>query len=126
VGIVELGVGILQTDLAAGIVDVARVVEQAGFESLFVLEHTHVPASRRDVLEDELHWRDPRILDPFTVLGAAAAVTSRLKLGTAICVVPQHDPIILAKQVATIDHLSGKRHVRGHQHHQQGDRQAED
>lgn len=112
-GTVELGVGIVQTDLAAGIVDVARVVEQAGLESLFVVEHTHVPASRRDVLEDELHWRSARILDPFTVLGAAAAVTSRLRLGTAICIVPQHDPIILAKQVATIDHLSGGRFLFG-------------
>jgi alkanesulfonate monooxygenase SsuD/methylene tetrahydromethanopterin reductase-like flavin-dependent oxidoreductase (luciferase family) len=59
VGTVELGVGIVQTDLAAGIVDVARVVEQAGLESLFVVEHTHVPASRRDVLEDELHCGRP-------------------------------------------------------------------
>jgi probable F420-dependent oxidoreductase len=68
--------------------DVARLVEQAGLESLFVVEHTHVPLSRRDVLEDDLHWRSARILDPYTVLGAAAAVTSRLKLGTAICIVP--------------------------------------
>lgn len=109
----DLGVGIFQTDLGAGIVDVARVVELAGLESLFVVEHTHVPASRRDVLEDEIHWRSARLLDPFTVLGAAAAVTSRLKLGTAICIVPQHDPIILAKQVATIDHLSGGRFLFG-------------
>lgn len=109
----ELGVGVWPTDLAAGIVDVARAVEVAGLESLFVVEHTHVPASRRDVLDDELHWQSARILDQFTVLGAAAAVTSRLKLGTGICIVPQHDPITLAKRVATIDHLSGGRFLFG-------------
>jgi len=59
------------------------------------------------------HSQSARILDPFTALGAAAAVTSRLKLGTGICVVAQHDPIILAKQVATIDHLSGGRFLFG-------------
>jgi probable F420-dependent oxidoreductase len=109
----ELGVGVWPTDLAAGIVDVARVVEQAGLESLFVVEHTHVPASRRDLLDEQGHGDDARILDPFTVLGAAAAVTSRLKLGTGICIVPQHDPIVLAKQVASIDHLSGGRFLFG-------------
>jgi probable F420-dependent oxidoreductase len=109
----ELGVWVIPTDVGAGIVDVARVVERAALESLFVVEHTHVPASRRDVLEDELHWRSAHILDPFTVLGAAAAVTSHVKLGTGICIVPQHDTIILAKQVATIDHLSGGRFLFG-------------
>jgi probable F420-dependent oxidoreductase len=110
---VELGVAIFQTDLNAGIVDVARTVEQAGLESLFVVEHTHVPVSRRDVLTLEWHSQTARILDPFTALGAAAAVTSRLKLGTGICIVAQHDPIILAKQVATIDHLSDGRFLFG-------------
>jgi len=109
----ELGVAVFQTDLNASILDVARAVEEAGLESLFVVEHTHVPVSRRDVLEGEWHRQSARILDPFTALGAAAAVTSRLKLGTGICVVPQHDPIILAKQVATIDHLSGGRFLFG-------------
>jgi probable F420-dependent oxidoreductase len=60
-----------------------------------------------------LHSQLPHILDQFTVLGAAAAVTSRLKLGTAMCIAAQRDPIILAKQVATIDHLSGGRFLFG-------------
>jgi alkanesulfonate monooxygenase SsuD/methylene tetrahydromethanopterin reductase-like flavin-dependent oxidoreductase (luciferase family) len=87
-------------------------VEQAGLESLFLAEHTHVSVSRRDVLVG-LQSELPRIFDQFTVLGAAAAVTSRLKLGTAMCIAAQRDPLILAKQVTTIDHLSGGRFLFG-------------
>jgi alkanesulfonate monooxygenase SsuD/methylene tetrahydromethanopterin reductase-like flavin-dependent oxidoreductase (luciferase family) len=89
-----LGVALFQTDLNARIVGVARAVEDGGLESLLVVEHTHVPVSRRDGLESEWHGQYARILDPFTALGAAVAVTSRLKLGTGICIVAQHDPII--------------------------------
>ena len=81
-------------------------------ESSFLTEHTHIPVSRRDVLSEE-RSQEARILDQFTALGAAAAVTSRLKPGTGMCIVPQRDPIILAKQVATIDHLSGGRFLFG-------------
>ena len=109
----ELGVVAWLTDRGVGIAELAAAVEQAGLESLFLTEHTHVPVSRRDLLDDEAHSQDGRLLDQFTVLGAAAAVTSRLKLGTGICIVAQRDPIILAKQVATIDHLSGGRFVFG-------------
>jgi probable F420-dependent oxidoreductase len=108
----ELGVLVSPTDLSAAITDVARAVEQAGLESLFLVEHTHVPVIRRDVLVG-LHSELARILDQFTVLGAAAAVTSRLKLGTAMCIATQRDPIILAKQVVTIDHISGGRFLFG-------------
>jgi probable F420-dependent oxidoreductase len=108
----ELGVVVAPTDLSAAITDVARAVEQAGLESLFLVEHTHVPVSRRDLLVG-LHSELPRILDQFTALGAAAAVTSRLKLGTAMCIPAQHDPITLAKQVTTVDHLSGGRFLFG-------------
>ena len=108
----ELGVLVSPTDLSAAITDVARTVEQAGLESLFLVEHTHVPVSRRDVLVG-LQSELARILDQFTALGAAAAVTSRLKLGTAMCIATQRDPIILAKQVVTIDHLSGGRFLFG-------------
>jgi probable F420-dependent oxidoreductase len=87
--------------------------EEADLESLFLTEHTHIPVSRRDVLDIPGHSRVDRILDQFTVLGAAAALGSRLRLGTGICVIPQRDPIILAKQVATIDHLSGGRFLFG-------------
>jgi probable F420-dependent oxidoreductase len=83
-------------------------VEARGFESLFVPEHTHIPASRRSPwpgggpLPRE-YWRT---LDPFVGLAAAAAVTRRLKLGTGICLVIERDPITLAKEVASLDHLS--------------------
>jgi probable F420-dependent oxidoreductase len=72
-----------------------------------------VPASRRDVLQDQVHRQDPYILEQFTALGAAAAVTSHLKVGTGMRIVAQRDPIILAKQVVTIDHLSGGRFLFG-------------
>ena len=109
----DIGVVAWLTDLDLGIADVARMVEQAGLESLFVPEHTHVPVVRRDLLDDPYHVHDPRLLDHVVALGAAAAVTSRLKLGTAACVVPQRDPILLAKQVATLDHISGGRFLFG-------------
>ena len=97
------------TDEDVPVTDVATAVEEAGLESLFFCEHNHVPASRVDLLEDPFQARSPRILDQFTALGAAAAVTSDLRLGTACCIVPQHDPMLLAKQVATVDHISGGR-----------------
>src|SRR5262249_18806463 len=113
VAAMDVGVIAWLTDLDVDITELAPLVEQAGFESLFLTEHTHVPANRRDVLDDPLHGRDPRLLDHFTALGAAAAVTTRLKLGTAACVIPQRDPIITAKQVATVDHISGGRFLFG-------------
>ena len=109
----DLGVVAWLTDLDLDIGDLAQMVEQAGLESLFIPEHTHVPVVRRDLLDDPYHARDPRLLDHVVALGAAAAVTSRLKLGTAACVVPQRDPIVLAKQVATLDHISGGRFLFG-------------
>jgi len=109
----ELGVVVWLTDRGVAIADLAPAVEQAGLESLFLTEHTHVPVSRGDVIANEPHDQDARVLDQFTALGAAATITSRLKLGTGICLIAQRDPIILAKQVATIDHLSGGRFLFG-------------
>lgn len=108
----EARVLVFQNELSAGITDIARGVEEAGLESLFVVESTHIPVSERDVLQGT-HRHGAHSLDPFAVLGAAAAVTSRLTLGTGVCLVPQHDPIILARRVATIDHLSGGRFLFG-------------
>jgi len=108
----DLGVVAGLTDLDLGMAAVAQLVEQAGLESLWMFERTHLPVSRREIL-DEGHSRDPRFLDQFVALGAAAAVTSELKLGTSVCVVPQHDPILLAKRVATLDHISGGRFLFG-------------
>ncbi|HEX5248093.1 MAG TPA: LLM class F420-dependent oxidoreductase [Gaiellales bacterium] len=109
----RLGVAVWLTDTGVGITELARIVEDAGLESLFLTEHSHVPASRVDLIAGDRPGEDARLLDQFTALGAAAACTTRLRLGTGICIVPQHDPIALAKQVATIDHISGGRFLFG-------------
>src|SRR3989475_2680451 len=102
------GVYQFSTDYAMRADDLARAVEERGLESLFVPEHTHIPASRKSPwpggpnLPRE-YWHT---LDPFVTLAAAAAVTSRLKLGTGICLVIERDPITLAKEVASLDHFS--------------------
>jgi probable F420-dependent oxidoreductase len=105
------GVFQFSTDYAMRIDDLARETEARGFESLFVPEHTHIPASRKspwpggaDLPREYWHT-----LDPFVALAAAAAVTTRLKMGTGICLVIERDPITLAKEVASLDHLSGGR-----------------
>ena len=109
----EIGVITDVTEYTAPITDLARAVEDAGLESLFITQHTHVPASRTDLRDDEFHRADRHLLDPFVTLGAAGAVTSRIKLGTGICLVAQYDPIILAKQVATLDYVSRGRFLFG-------------
>ena len=104
----HIGVCMFATDYAIRLDELAREAEARGFESLFVPEHTHIPASRKSPwpggpnLPRE-YWHT---LDPFVALAAAAAVTSRLKLGTGICLVIERDPITLAKEVASLDHLS--------------------
>src|SRR5688572_7270029 len=110
-----IGITIFATDTSIGMVELAREVEARGFESLFVPEHTHIPASRKTPYPagEPLPPEYFRTVDPFAALGAAAAVTSRIKLGTGICLVAQHNEINLAKQVATVDHLSDGRFVFG-------------
>jgi len=91
--------------------ELARAAEERGFSSLWVPEHTHIPTSRRtpapvgEPLPDEYK----RTLDPFVALSMAAAVTTRLRVGTGIALPAQRDPIVTAKAVATLDHLSGGR-----------------
>jgi probable F420-dependent oxidoreductase len=112
---VKLGVALFATDLTSDVRDVARAAEDAGFESLFLAEHTHIPTSRRTPYPagGELPDEYARTLDPFLALTAAAAVTERLRLGTGICLVVERDPIVTAKEVATLDVLSGGRVVLG-------------
>ncbi len=93
----------------------ARAVEERGFESLWLPEHTHIPVTRRtpypaggELPRDYLH-----IADPLVGLAAAAAVTRRIRLGTAICLVVEHDPIVLAKRVASLDLISNGRFIFG-------------
>lgn len=112
----ELGVTIFATDRSLPPAEVAREAEARGFASLFVPEHTHIPVSRETpppTGEEELADEYRRTLDPWVGLATAAAVTERIRLGTGIALVAQHDPIALAKTVATLDHLSGGRVVLG-------------
>ncbi|WP_420168608.1 LLM class F420-dependent oxidoreductase [Streptomyces violaceoruber] len=106
---------IFLTDETVTPVRLARELEQRGFGGLYLPEHTHIPVSRRTPapMGGELPREYGRTLDPFVALGQAAAVTERLALGTGITLVAQHDPIGLAKQVATLDHLSGGRFTLG-------------
>ncbi|NEB42384.1 LLM class F420-dependent oxidoreductase [Streptomyces sp. SID14515] len=106
---------IFLTDETVTPVRLARELEQRGFGGLYLPEHTHIPVSRRTPypMGGELPREYGRTLDPFVALGQAAAVTERLALGTGITLVAQHDPIDLAKQAATLDHLSGGRFTLG-------------
>lgn len=105
----RIGVFGTLTDSGIRIDELARAVEDRGFDSLWIGEHSHVPVSvfshpRENGAPLPEFYR--RLPDPFVQLGAAAAVTTRIKLGTSVCIVPEHDPIMLAKQVATLDYLS--------------------
>jgi probable F420-dependent oxidoreductase len=108
----EFGVGYFPTHDGTGPGDVARKVEERGQDAIFFAEHTHIPANRQSP------WRDgsrplPRkyshTYDLFVALTAAAAATNRLRVGSGVCLVVERDPIITAKEVASVDHLSGGR-----------------
>ena len=107
----HIGVGMFATDYAIPIDELARETEARGFESLWVPEHTHIPTSRRTPWPGggELPLEYSHTLDPFISLMLAAAVTKTLKLGTGICLVIERDTITLAKEVASLDRLSGGR-----------------
>jgi len=112
---VHIGVHARLTAESIDVRELARRAEELGFESLFVPEHTHIPASFVAEHPDRAEWAGwaARLYDPFVVLAAAATVTSELRLGTGVCLVPQHHPITLAKQVATLDRLSNGRFLFG-------------
>jgi probable F420-dependent oxidoreductase len=107
----HLGIFSYNTDYGVRPDELAQACEARGFESLWVGEHTHIPASRQTPYPggDPLPKPYYHMADPFVSLMAAAAVTTRLKLGTGICLVVEHDPIVLAKTVATLDFLCGGR-----------------
>ncbi len=109
------GVCIFPTDYSIRIDELARAAEERGFESLFVTEHTHIPASRRTPFPGggELPKEYSHTLDPFVGLTAAAAATRTLKVGTGICLIIEHDPITTAKEIASLDFLSGGRFLFG-------------
>jgi probable F420-dependent oxidoreductase len=102
------------TDLTPRPQEVAGWAEERGFAGLYVPEKTHVPISRQTPWPGgELPDWYLRCYDPFVALSAAAAVTTRLRVGTGSCLVAVHDPILLAKQIASLSHMSGGRFVLG-------------
>jgi probable F420-dependent oxidoreductase len=111
----RLGISTFPTENGTDVKTLGRAIEERGFESLFVPEHTHIPTSRLtpnpgggDIPEEFRHTPDP-----FVVLGAVAACTERLLIGTGVCLVIERDPIVTAKEVATVDLISGGRFLFG-------------
>ena len=107
----KIGVYMFSTDYSIGIVDLARALEDRGFASLFVPEHTHIPTSRRSPWPGggDLPLEYSHTLDPFVGLAAAATATEKLRLGTGIALLTERDPIVTAKAVATLDLVSNGR-----------------
>lgn len=102
------------TDGTVTPVRLARELEERGFAGLYLPEHTHIPVPVESAYPGgELPPECARMLNPFVALAQAAAVTERLGLGTNVALVAQHDPVDLAKQTATLDHLSGGRFTLG-------------
>jgi len=111
----DIGVFNFVTDYGMPINELAPALEERGFGSLFLPEHTHIPTSRRSPWPagGELPKEYSHTHDPFVALSFAAAATKTLTLGTGICLLPQRDPIVTAKSVASLDMLSGGRFVFG-------------
>jgi probable F420-dependent oxidoreductase len=102
------------TDETIAVDTLARELEDRGFDSLWVPEHTHIPTSRATPYpRGEMPREYMRVLDPYVALTTAAAATSRLTLATGVCLLAQHDPITLAKTVATLDFISHGRVLLG-------------
>ncbi|MFV2089050.1 MAG: LLM class F420-dependent oxidoreductase [Pseudomonadales bacterium] len=111
----RFGITMFPTDYSIQPVELARAVEERDFESLLFPEHTHIPASRITPFPGgtdlpEMYWHTH---DPFVALAACAAVTSKIRLGTGICLVIERDPITLAKEVASLDLISNGRFILG-------------
>src|SRR5215210_2976375 len=111
----DFGLAIFPTDYTLEPVELGQLAEERGFESLWFPEHTHIPASRETPWPggSELPKEYWHTYDPFVALSAVAQVTERLKLATGICLVVERDPIITAKEVASLDRLSGGRFLFG-------------
>src|SRR5262244_3871968 len=113
--LMHFGIAMFATEYAISPDELAREVEQRGFDSIWFPEHTHIPASRRtpypgggDLPREYWHT-----YDPFIALTAAASATTRLRLATGICLVIERDPIVTAKEVASLDRLSNGRVIFG-------------
>jgi probable F420-dependent oxidoreductase len=112
---VDFGVAYFPTDEVIDPAELARMAEERGFESVFVTEHTHIPTSRDTPYPagGDLPREYFRIYDPFVSLATMASATERIKVGTAICPLVERDPITTAKEVASVDRLSGGRMIFG-------------
>jgi len=111
----DFGIAMFATDRGPHPATVARMVEQRGFEALLFPEHTHIPVSRETPYPagGELPEEYARTYDPFVACTAAAAATEHLRVGTAVCLVIERDPIVTAKAAASVDALSGGRFLFG-------------
>jgi probable F420-dependent oxidoreductase len=112
----KIGVMIAATAESGDIAEVAREVENLGYESFFIPEHPVIPIgfkTRLPVGDGQLPEHYGRWMDPFIALTVAAAVTKRVKLGTGICLLPEREPIVTAKTIATLDVISGGRVILG-------------
>lgn len=109
------GTTLFPTDQTIGPIELAKAVEERGLDSLFFPDHTHIPVSRNTPFPGggdlPIHYK--RFHDPFIALAAAAAVTTRIKLGTGICLITERDPITLAKECASLDVISNGRLILG-------------
>ena len=111
----QIGISTFPTTYAISPVELGRELEARGFDSLWTVEHTHIPASRETPYPmggelPSIYWES---FEPFTYLSQAAAVTDKLKVGTGVCLAAQHNPLALAKRVASLDALSGGRFLFG-------------
>jgi probable F420-dependent oxidoreductase len=111
----HIGVFYFPTDYGIQPAELARALEERGYESVFFCEHTHIPTSRRSPYPGggELPRCYAHTHDPFVALSFAAAATRHLRVGTAVCLVTEHDPIVLGKTIASLDQLSEGRFVFG-------------
>ena len=112
----QLGILSFNTEYTMPADELARACEERGFESLWLPEHTHIPASRQTPYPaggGELPTEYSHMSDPFVGLAAAAAVTTTLKLGTGISLIPEHEPLAHAKRVASLDRISHGRFLFG-------------
>jgi len=111
----DIGAAIFFTEYSIGPAELATALEERGFDSLWVAEHSHIPVRRRFTLPGNMQLTRQYydVMDPFVTLSVAAAVTTRLKLATAICLVIQRDTIQTAKSVASLDQVSRGRFIFG-------------
>lgn len=111
----DVGLAIFLTDETMHPAELAKRAEDAGYESLMVTEHTHIPvaAGMIDRVGGPLPEKYRRTHDPFVALAFAAAATEKLVIGTSVCLVVEHDPIVLAKEISSLQNLSGGRFVFG-------------